>query len=116
MLTFSADYSPLIDSSVHLDVTLVKRDSKRSTFVYFLFVRYPDSENLVALFGADHNNISVPNHHANDKAFVLNIALDGATMRYGDTDSDFFDSYTPRERVFAESWLCEALKAECDLA
>jgi len=117
MTTFSRDYSPLIDSHVHVDVTAVSRDKTHTTFVYFAFVNYDTrnhSPELIPLFGANHNTIGVPNHHANDENFVIDQALNAVTMRYGDTDLDFFDTYTQDESDFARSWLCEALCAECD--
>jgi hypothetical protein len=113
MTTYSEEFSPLIDSHVHLDVTAIKRDSTHTTFVFFLFVKHDiNSPEMLSLFGADHNVISVPNHRANDCEFVISVALDAATMQIGDTDSDFFDNYTQDELDFANSWLCEALSGE----
>ena len=110
MTTYSQDYSPLIDSSVHVDVTAVKHDSERTTFVYFAFVN--NGTEVKPLFGTDHNVISVPNYRANDRTYVLSVALDAITIREGDTDSDWFDHYTENELAWSKSWLCEALRGE----
>lgn len=117
MTTYSEDFSPLIDSNVHIDVTAIKQDKTHTTFVYFAFVQYDTNvPHTVALFGADHNCIGIPNHRANDHAYVMQAALDAISMRFGDTDQDYFDNYTESELEFCHSFLCEALSGEYESA
>ena len=117
MTTYSQDFAPLTDSSVHIDVTAIRQDQSHTYFVYFAFVKYDiNSPELIALFGAEHNVIGIPNHRINDCEYVINAAVDAVSMRFGDTDQDWFDNYTQDELEFAHSYLCEALSSECEYA
>ena len=47
--------------------------------------------------------------HADDADATLRALLGFLTLRPGDTDADYFDGYTQRQRAFCESGDCELL-------
>ena len=50
--------------------------------------------------------------HADDTDLTLASLLCFLTLRPGDTDADYFDAYTPRQREWTQDFACEALGAD----
>jgi hypothetical protein len=49
---------------------------------------------------------------ADDSDLTLANLLGFLTLRLGDTDRDYFDAYTPRQREWTDDYACEALSCE----
>ncbi len=90
-----------------ISVHAIKHDYDRTWYGFSLIL--PDG---TVLFN-DHEKhyISVPNYtDATERAIM--VAWEYVTMKYGDTDRDFFDNHTPDEIAWITSSACDMLYIE----
>jgi len=97
-------YEPLINTQVKLIVKYVETKDGRDYYKFQL-----ETSQYGILFGKDNDIVDMPLFRYS-RSYVLSQCLFFATLRLGDTDKEFFDSYTQAELEFAKSFLCEALQ------
>lgn len=97
--------------------TLTMRDAGTTdsrgvtTIAYTLTMREPGSKRASVLFNAaDYHGSPM---HADDSDDNVRGLMGFLTLRPGDTDAEYFESYTPEQRAYCESY-AESLSCEVD--
>lgn len=83
---------------------LNRRDRHNHIMVAYEFIT-PEGETLFK--GED---LGASPMHAPESLDSAKALLSFLTLKPGDTDADYFDSYTLRQMEWAESWDCEQLQ------
>lgn len=103
-LIYRTSFQPLRDGKrYHLRLyDTHKRDAFGKAILAY---RFADGDG--AIFEGDDFHCSPL--HAIDSRETAMALMGFLTLRPGDTDAEYFENYTPRQMVFANSYACEVL-------
>lgn len=98
----------------HESIQLTLWDTYRTDRLGKSVLRYELTELGNVLFEGSDFACS-PMHGVDSDETILSL-MNFLTLRKGDTDREYFDSYTPEQLAWSESSECEALQCDCMLA
>lgn len=92
-------------------------DGKRYNLRVYDTGRYRDGKMVIAYRFADAEGVIFESEDFYAPAFyspakLVSALMSFLTLRKGDTDSGYFDSYTERQVAFRDSYACEVIAGE----